>query len=106
MELAMPRIIAAYRPGPGFRTAPKGSRLPRRAFVPWVRVLASAGVTAGLSLVLTPLGGALAGTITERIAALAALVVGGMAMFGALCWVTGAARPQDLTRLYRGAEAD
>ena len=38
--------------------------------------------------------------------ALAALVVGGMAMFGALGWVTGAARPQDLKSLYRGAEAD
>jgi len=27
-------------------------------------------------------------------------------MFGALGWVTGAARPQDLKSLYRGAEAD
>ena len=44
--------------------------------------------------------------MTERIAALAVLVVGGMAMFGALGWVTGAARPQDLKSLYRGAEAD
>ena len=41
-----------------------------------------------------------------RIAALAALVVGGMVMFGALGWVTGAARPQDLKSLYRGPEAD
>ncbi|HIE20357.1 MAG TPA: lipid II flippase MurJ, partial [Rhodospirillales bacterium] len=69
-------------------------------------ILASAGMTATLALALTPLGGALAGSMTERIAALAALVVGGMAMFGALSWVTGAARPQDLKSLYRGAEAD
>ena len=69
-------------------------------------ILASAGMTAALALALTPLGGALAGSMTERIAALAALVVGGMAMFGALGWVTGAARPQDLKSLYRGAEAD
>ena len=63
-------------------------------------------MTAALALALTPLGGALAGSMTERIAALAALVVGGMAMFGALGWVAGAARPQDLKSLYRGAEAD
>jgi putative peptidoglycan lipid II flippase len=69
-------------------------------------ILASAGMTAALALALTPLGGALAGSMTERIAALAALVVGGMAMFGALGWVTGVARPQDLKSLYRGAEAD
>ena len=69
-------------------------------------ILASAGMTAALALALTPLGGALAGSMTERIAALAALVVGGMAMFGALSWFTGAARPQDLKSLYRGAEAD
>ena len=69
-------------------------------------ILASAGMTAALALALTPLGGALAGSMTERIAALAALVVGGMAMFGALGWVTGAARPQDLKSFYRGAEAD
>ena len=69
-------------------------------------ILASAGMTATLALALTPLGGALAGSMTERIAALAALVVGGMAMFGALGWVTGAARPQDLKSLYRAAEVD
>ena len=44
--------------------------------------------------------------VNERIAALAALVVGGMAMFGALGWVTGAARPRDLKSLYRGAGVD
>ncbi|MEE9317767.1 MAG: lipid II flippase MurJ, partial [Rhodospirillales bacterium] len=66
-------------------------------------ILASAGMTAALALALTPLGGALAGSMTERTAALAALVVGGMAVFGALGWVTGAARPQDLKSLYRGA---
>ncbi len=66
-------------------------------------ILASAGMTAALALALTPLGGALAGSMTERIAALAALVVGGMAVFGALGWVTGAARTQDLKSLYRGA---
>ena len=66
-------------------------------------ILASAGMTAALALALTPLGGALTGPLVERIAALAALVVGGLAVFGALVWVTGAARPQDLKSLYRGA---
>jgi len=71
-------------------------------------ILASAGMTAALALALalTPLGGALAGSMVERGAALAALVVGGMAVFGALVWVTGAARPRDLKSLYRGPGVD
>ncbi|MAF96106.1 MAG: murein biosynthesis integral membrane protein MurJ [Rhodospirillaceae bacterium] len=75
-----------------------GRRLPRI-------LLASAGMTAALALALalTPLGGALAGPVVERIGALVMLVVGGMAVFGALVWVTGAARPRDLKSLYRGA---
>ena len=65
-------------------------------------VLASAGMAAALLWAMTPLDAALTGPTAERIGALVALVAGGMAVFGALVWGTGAARPQDLKSLYRG----
>ena len=73
-------------------------RLPRMA-------LASAGMAALLALSLWGLEGALAGDTVQRITALAALVVGGLAVFAGLAHLTGAAALVDVRSLMRGKEA-
>jgi putative peptidoglycan lipid II flippase len=67
--------------------------------------LASLGMAAALALALGPLAAGLAGATWERALALAVLVAGGMAVFGVLAVVLGAARPGDLKSLYRGDAA-
>ncbi|MGH6662382.1 MAG: murein biosynthesis integral membrane protein MurJ [Rhodospirillales bacterium] len=78
------------------------ARLARR--VPRV-VVAAAGMALTLFAALTPLQASLAGSLSERIAALAVLVLGGMAVFGALVAALGAARLSDLKSLTRSGGA-
>ncbi|HEY4636090.1 MAG TPA: lipid II flippase MurJ, partial [Rhodospirillales bacterium] len=78
------------------------ARLARR--VPRV-VVAAAGMALTLFAALTPLQASLAGSLSERIAALAVLVLGGMAVFGALAAALGAARLSDLKSLTRSGGA-
>jgi len=73
-------------------------RLPRMA-------LASAGMAALLALAMWGLEGALAGDAVQRITALAALVVGGLVVFGGLAHLTGAAALEDVRGLMRGEDA-
>ncbi len=70
------------------------SRLPRV-------ILASAVMGLGLYGALGPLAAGLTGSLAERVASLGLLVVGGMAVFGALVLATGAARPADLKSFFR-----
>lgn len=69
-------------------------RVPRLALA----ALLMAGALFGLDRLLDPY---LAGSIAERFAALAALVAGGGAIYGAACFLTGAFRPADLKALLR-----
>ena len=62
-------------------------------------LLASAGMAAVLWLALFGLADAVHGAPAERIAALAALVVGGLAAYAAFAMATGAAVPADLRSL-------
>ncbi|MFQ5763797.1 MAG: murein biosynthesis integral membrane protein MurJ [Rhodospirillales bacterium] len=73
-------------------------RLPRM-------VVASAGMAALLAAALVPLDAGLVGSEAARIAALGALVAGGMAVFGGLVLALGAARLGDLKTLTRSGEA-
>jgi putative peptidoglycan lipid II flippase len=65
-------------------------------------VLAAAGMALLLYLALGPLNAPLDGRTWERVAALAALVGGGLVAFGGLVLALGAARLGDLKSLYRG----
>ncbi|NQU60113.1 MAG: murein biosynthesis integral membrane protein MurJ [Rhodospirillales bacterium] len=65
-------------------------------------ILATAAMAAALVWALPLAQGALAGATGMRITALGALVVGGMAIFGGIALLTGAARISDLKSLYRG----
>ena len=69
-------------------------RLPRLALA----ALLLAAARFGLDRLLDPY---LTGGLAERAAALAALVVGGCAIYGAACFLTGAFRPADLQALLR-----
>jgi putative peptidoglycan lipid II flippase len=67
-----------------------------------LRILAaSAGMAGGLWFAMRGLDGALAGPPAERIAALTALVIGGLVLYGVLAVALGAARPADLRQLLR-----
>ena len=70
------------------------NRLPRTA-------LASTGMGAALWFALPTLMPRLLGSELERALALAALVVGGLFLYGALAWVAGAARYADVSSLRR-----
>lgn len=74
------------------------SRFPRT-------MLASAGLGAALAWALPYAEPALAGGEVSRAGALCALVAGGLAVFGALAALTGAAKPADLRTLRRPAPA-
>jgi len=65
-------------------------------------VLAAAGMALVLYLALGPMEAPLGGRTWERAAALAALVTGGLVVFGGLVLALGAARIGDLKSLYRG----
>ncbi|PAX09244.1 murein biosynthesis integral membrane protein MurJ [Sphingomonas lenta] len=69
-------------------------RLPRLA----VAALLMGAAIYGLDRLLNPY---LTGSVLERIAALAVLVAGGGAIYGAACFLTGAFRPSDLKALLR-----
>ena len=69
-------------------------RLPRLALA----ALIMAAALVGLDRLFDPY---LTGPVIERIAALAALVAGGCAIYGAACFLTGAFRPADLKVLLR-----
>jgi hypothetical protein len=62
-------------------------------------ILASAVMAAGLWLAARGLGSPLAGDLPGRILALAALVAGGVALFGLCAQVFGAARLGELRRM-------
>jgi len=68
-------------------------------------VAAAAGMAAGLWLARLGLADALAGPSASRIAALAALVAGGLVLYGGLAVAFGAARPAELKRLLRRERA-
>ena len=68
----------------------------------WRMVLAAVGMGLVLYWALAPLAEVLVGTTPERVLGLAAMVAGGMAVFGVLALVLGAARLGDLKSLYRG----
>ncbi len=71
-----------------------------------LRILAaSVGMAGGLWLAMRGLGEALAGPPAERIVALAALVIGGLVLYGVLAVAFGAARPADLRQLLRRERA-
>ena len=63
--------------------------------------MSSAGMGAALWFVLPTMTPSLAGGELERALALAALVVGGLFLYGALAWAAGAARYADVTSLRR-----
>ena len=69
-------------------------RLPRM-------ILASAVMAAGLWLAAGALEAPLAGALPSRIAALAALVIGGMALFALAAQAFGAARLGELRQMLR-----
>ncbi len=66
---------------------------------------AAAGMALALLAVMTALQAHLTGSLAERIAALAVLVLGGMAVFGALVAALGGARLGDLKSLTRSGGA-
>ena len=86
--------VVLYRRGHLRFDARLCDRLPRTA-------LASAGMGAALWFVLPTMTPPLAGGELERALALAALVVGGLFLYGALAWVAGAARYADVISLRR-----